>query len=255
MESDQGSWDRWLRQFGASAERLVQNDREASEWPGSWESDSITAKLCDETSYVTTFAERVESHGGKVDPRLVALASGWMTRYHRCTAGLQLILGSQNCESPIEVAMLVALATTAMDRSRGAKLHPNSDHVFGWEPGVSIVPQYEIGPYRVDFFLSEMVELWTYLPEVDEHVPHHKTAHIVVECDGHDFHERTKEQARRDKKRDRFFQQLGHPVLRFTGSEIYEDPLHCGTQVYDTFDAHQRRMIEAFEEAAKASRT
>src|SRR5262245_34455764 len=41
---------------------------------------------------------------------------------------------------------------------------------------------------------------------------------IVVECDGHDYHEKTKWQASRDKRRDRILQRLGYRVFRFTGS-------------------------------------
>lgn len=50
---------------------------------------------------------------------------------------------------------------------------------------------------------------------------------IAIELDGHDFHERTKEQARRDKSRDRNFTNQGWKVLRFTGSEVYADPELC----------------------------
>lgn len=46
---------------------------------------------------------------------------------------------------------------------------------------------------------------------------------IVVECDGHDFHEKTKEQAQKDKSRDRFLVSEGYYVFRFTGSEIYKN--------------------------------
>lgn len=46
---------------------------------------------------------------------------------------------------------------------------------------------------------------------------------LVVEADGHDFHERTKEQARRDKQRDRAMTLAKWTVLRFTGSEVYSD--------------------------------
>jgi hypothetical protein len=49
----------------------------------------------------------------------------------------------------------------------------------------------------------------------------------VIECDGHDFHERTKEQAAHDKRRDRHMQGLGLKVLRFTGSEVWADPFGC----------------------------
>jgi len=49
----------------------------------------------------------------------------------------------------------------------------------------------------------------------------------IIECDGHDFHERTKEQAARDRARDRAAQSAGYMMLRYTGSEIYRDPLGC----------------------------
>lgn len=54
---------------------------------------------------------------------------------------------------------------------------------------------------------------------------------LAVECDGHDFHERTKEQAARDRARDRRLQEAGYTVMRFTGSEIYRDPVKCVLEV------------------------
>jgi very-short-patch-repair endonuclease len=56
---------------------------------------------------------------------------------------------------------------------------------------------------------------------------------LIVECDGHDFHERTKEQARKDRSRDRGGQLAGIPVFRFTGSELWRDALACAEQVHD----------------------
>ena len=47
---------------------------------------------------------------------------------------------------------------------------------------------------------------------------------LIVECDGHDFHERTKEQAAKDKARDRQAQLAGYTVFRYTGSELWRDP-------------------------------
>lgn len=46
---------------------------------------------------------------------------------------------------------------------------------------------------------------------------------VAVELDGHDFHERTKEQARRDRARERRLIAMGWTVVRFTGSEVYQD--------------------------------
>lgn len=55
----------------------------------------------------------------------------------------------------------------------------------------------------------------------------HAGAKLAVELDGHDFHERTKEQAARDKGRDRLFQLHGWTVARFTGAEVYADAHRC----------------------------
>ena len=41
---------------------------------------------------------------------------------------------------------------------------------------------------------------------------------IVAECDGHDFHEKTKDQVARDKSRVRDLEIAGWRILRFTGS-------------------------------------
>lgn len=50
---------------------------------------------------------------------------------------------------------------------------------------------------------------------------------LVVELDGHDFHERTKTQAQRDRSRDRAAVAEGFRVVRFTGSEIHRDTAKC----------------------------
>jgi very-short-patch-repair endonuclease len=58
-----------------------------------------------------------------------------------------------------------------------------------------------------------------------------KKRFAVIECDGHDFHERTKEQAKRDRSRDRRLQAAGYRVFRFTGSELYRNTLACACEV------------------------
>lgn len=54
---------------------------------------------------------------------------------------------------------------------------------------------------------------------------------LNVECDGHPFHERTKEQAARDRRRDRYLINNGVQVIRFSGSEIYNKPRKCAAEV------------------------
>ena len=72
-----------------------------------------------------------------------------------------------------------------------------------------------------------------------------KEIKVVVECDGHDFHERTKEQAQRDKSRDRDMVNNGYTVLRFTGSEIYRDAANCVSEIEDLLCPIKTEMIEA----------
>jgi very-short-patch-repair endonuclease len=59
----------------------------------------------------------------------------------------------------------------------------------------------------------------------------------VIECDGHDYHERTKEQARHDRKRDRELLMLGVTTVRFTGSEIFTDGANCALDALLIVDA------------------
>lgn len=56
-------------------------------------------------------------------------------------------------------------------------------------------------------------------------------AKVIVELDGHDFHERTPEQAQADKSRDRELQRMGWQVMRFTGREVLCDPAKCFFEV------------------------
>jgi Uncharacterized protein conserved in bacteria len=75
--------------------------------------------------------------------------------------------------------------------------------------------QVQIDSYRVDFVIEDASG----------------NRLLAVECDGHDFHERTKEQAARDRSRDRnLLLNHGLPVMRFTGSELYADPFNCAAE-------------------------
>lgn len=129
---------------------------------------------------------------------------------------------AQRCESPIELHLLAAMtlypALGAWAANAYARIHlsdfpPNGDS-SQW-PIATIIPQFQLGNFRVDFAL-----FWQ------------GGKQFVVECDGHDFHERTAEQAERDRSRDRLLQERGIPILRFTGREIYRDPFKCAQEVF-----------------------
>ena len=80
--------------------------------------------------------------------------------------------------------------------------------------GIFCFYQVYVGPYRADFIIA--------IRTLD-----HGTSFCAVEVDGHEFHERTKVQAERDKKRDRYFHSRAIPVFRFSGSEVWRDPDEC----------------------------
>lgn len=89
---------------------------------------------------------------------------------------------------------------------------------------IAIIPQFQLPNIgRVDFGLF-IARLSVARPLV------------VVECDGHDFHDRTPQQASSDRKRDRASVALGIPTLRFTGADILRDSAAGAAEVADVFD-------------------
>ena len=95
----------------------------------------------------------------------------------------------------------------------------------------------------------EMHLQWPVLGYVADFVLITPEAKFVIECDGHDFHERTKEQARHDRSRDRKMVEAGWLVMRFTGSEIWSNPFACAEQV---IDMAMNLEVNAHEAACRA---
>lgn len=176
-------------------------------------------------------------------------------------AGLRLVAGQaitsawldvhalrKACESPIEMPLVLALMTVARHDGISVKLIVPDGSEYGdrFEPSGStrwpdyalrIEPQAELGDHRVDFCLTLDVSIRT--PEDGRLRSGSKQ--MVIECDGHEFHERTQEQAKRDRERDRLLQSFGFLVYRYTGREIWEDVFACATQAIDDL----RRSVSA----------
>lgn len=137
-------------------------------------------------------------------------------------------------ESPIEALFLESFCPLAVE--------------YGFDVGkratkanetIVVTPQAWLGPYRIDFLI--------HYPFFGAEIT------IAVECDGHEFRERTKQQATRDKRRDRDIQRLGPRIFRFTGTEIYGAPGHCAYDVLDAIMEFQTARIVA-EMAASEKR-
>lgn len=102
---------------------------------------------------------------------------------------------------------------------------------------IGILQQFPIAGYRVDFLLFGTTT------EANSRGKKLRYA-FVVECDGHDHHERTKEQAARDRKRDRAMLMFGLDVMRFTGSELWKDADQCAAEALKNVHQHQAKHFQ-----------
>lgn len=124
------------------------------------------------------------------------------------------------CESPIEEFLLFEM----IKQKEEIETDKRDFLVSGENCSIIIEPQSSISigsdSYRLDFEVilnDQKVDII------------HKFA---IECDGYEFHEKTKEQASYDRKRERRLMSDGYHVIRFTGSEIYQSPTKCATDVF-----------------------
>lgn len=137
------------------------------------------------------------------------------------------------CESPIERMFITAFDILDVAESTDYMVPHCEQPTPNTFSFMQIETQAEIGKYRCDFRLT-----------LSEHSARNgiDRVTVIVECDGHDFHEKTKEQVARDKKRDRAIMTVGVPLLRFTGSEIYADPFKCAKEVADFMTTTMKRL-------------
>jgi very-short-patch-repair endonuclease len=119
-------------------------------------------------------------------------------------------------ESPIEKLLWIAVHVVC----KVNYLDINGDPISadGQAYGVHFFPQLKLDKYRADF-------------SAYYHEHGKKNPNWIIECDGHDFHERTKQERQYEKQRDRFFTVRGYKILRFTGSEIVRDPCDVAAEV------------------------
>lgn len=128
------------------------------------------------------------------------------------------VFGYYDCHAGSDLERLLLVPLTFLragwfDAGYGGPLDVGRDEL-------TIRPQYSVGPYVLDFAIF-----------VGPFGVQKKEWRIAVECDGHYFHERTKEQATRDRRRDRYLALNGWTVMRFTESEINADPRGCVDQI------------------------
>lgn len=161
----------------------------------------------------------------------------------------QLPFMLNGCESPIEQLFLCAAWSRGVWPGRVELLYPTmsletvSQCARTCAPASAVLaPQVQVGSHRVDFLFAA---------ELSDGEPQ---CLVVVECDGHEFHEKTKAQAAADKARDRDLTSYGCKVFRFTGSEIWRDPGACADEVIghirgatgESYGRREQRIVKQF---------
>ena len=203
--------------FDRSLHRFLTSDEDASPEP--------FASL--EAAIAYCGGDTVESDGTPTYPGHRALA----------VVALKEFLGQLEepfglCGSPVERLLLSALIVVGHTKSYALHLRGKQVTYELTSPNIDtlvIQPQAQLGEHRVDFLVTQE----SIVPDFDHKrtlpdgmiIPGHMevTKHLIVECDGHDFHDRTKEQASKDRARDRALQSLGYRVYRYTGSDLWRD--------------------------------
>lgn len=116
----------------------------------------------------------------------------------------------EECKSPIEIIFNFAYDLMRFD---GEDKYPC----------VELERQYEIeangNRYIADFAISKDN---SYYQEYDVENP----LYLIIECDGHEFHEKTKEQVEYRNRRDLDLQMAGYDVLHYSGSQIYNEAIN-----------------------------
>lgn len=131
----------------------------------------------------------------------------------------QALILEGNSQSPIEDLFWIAFEVMC-DRFVE---EINAEHGMGiWASS-----QHPIGPYRVDFFLKRH---YASIRQPGELI---LDAAVIVELDGHEFHDKDKHQRSYEKKRDRYFVSQGYRVVHFTGSDVAADPFRVAHEVLE----------------------
>lgn len=132
--------------------------------------------------------------------------------------------------SPIEKILYLSLKMMRFSSFAG-------DPLMNYQLDIVAQPEIKIDKkrYRPDFLLtmSQAIKI--------EGTQYVRSFECYIECDGHDYHERTKAQAKNDRTKDRAFMNEGIQLIRYTGSEIYNDSFACAMEI-------ERFMFKNLEE-------
>lgn len=118
-----------------------------------------------------------------------------------------------DCESPIEQLLAIELESLKLE------------NIYIYNPYIDVISinKQEIvetknKKYRVDFLIPVIYK-------------NQENITFIIECDGYEFHQKTKKQVEKDNIRQRDLQEAGYEIIRFSGTEIYNRPAKCALEI------------------------
>lgn len=112
----------------------------------------------------------------------------------------------------------------------GMVLQHAMEESFGTWDAFHLTPQPKFKSIRVDGRTIRADALvW---------VPSDPNYRVVLECDGYEYHS-DKPRFTTDRRRDRVLATNGYRVMRFSGAEVFEDPVATAVEAYDFLKAQR----------------
>lgn len=135
--------------------------------------------------------------------------------------------------SPIEDIFYIAINYKCHEREYLINPYPDYDKKTGnstYPDGIYVYPQHKVGKYKVDFLVN--------------YQDGERITQIIVELDGHEFHDKNKKQRAYEKERDRYFVKQGYKLFHYTGSEVVSNPFMVAEEVLN--ELTKRTGTESF---------
>lgn len=141
-----------------------------------------------------------------------------------------------NKSSPIEIIFDIALRMYANFKAESVPVNEIGNPEIGSPPAImirNIINDYEIRQQEIIVNGKKYIADFLFDGENSDFCDWIGGLKIVIECDGHNFHQKTKKQVAYDNERQLALQTAGYDVIRFSGSQIYKDPIGCAENAYN----------------------
>lgn len=123
---------------------------------------------------------------------------------------------TEGCKSPIEQIFMFAFS-----------IYRFSNYGKDFDEGLCLETQFQIESLNGKNYVADFL-LYHEFAKIG-------SRRLVIECDGHEYHNATKEQVEHDNLRDMDIKESGYDIIHFSGSQLFKYPMKCAEQAYKYF--------------------